>query len=63
MSSQTTETQPIRTPVVANRSGAVAAVLSTIFPGLGQAYLGHRRTALIFATPVIALIAFIGLVL
>jgi len=44
-------------PVANKRSGAVAAVLSTIFPGLGQAYLGDRRTALIFALPVLALIA------
>lgn len=63
MNSQTIETQPSRTPVAAKRSGAVAAVLSTLFPGLGQAYLGDRRTALIFAAPVIALITFVGLVL
>ena len=37
------------------RSGAVAAVLSFIFPGLGQAYLGRKREALIFAVPVLAL--------
>ncbi len=37
------------------RSGAVAAVLSFIFPGLGQAYLGRRREALIFAVPVLVL--------
>jgi len=36
-----------------NRSGAVAAVLSFIFPGLGHAYLGLRRPALIFALPVL----------
>lgn len=39
------------------RSGATAAVLSAIFPGLGQAYLGRRRDALIFAVPIIVLLA------
>ena len=48
-----------REPYGRARSGARAAVLSTIFPGLGQAYLGHRRAALTFAAPVLAL----GLVL
>lgn len=57
MNSETTKTQPFRTPVAPQRSGAVAAGLSTIFPGLGQAYLGDRRTALTFALPVVALIA------
>jgi LCP family protein required for cell wall assembly len=42
------------------RSGAVAAVLSFIFPGLGQAYLGRKREALIFAVPLLAL--FFGVV-
>ena len=37
------------------RSGSVAAILSFLFPGLGHAYLRHRRTALIFAAPVAAL--------
>jgi LCP family protein required for cell wall assembly len=36
-----------------SRSGATAAFLSFIFPGLGQAYLGKRREALIFAVPVL----------
>lgn len=40
------------------RSGAVAALLSFIFPGLGQAYLGDRRMALAFSLPVVLLIAF-----
>ena len=39
------------------RSGAVAALLSFLFPGLGQAYLGQRRTALAFAMPILGLIA------
>jgi LCP family protein required for cell wall assembly len=33
----------------------VAAVLSFIFPGLGHAYLGRRREALLFAVPVLIL--------
>ena len=44
-----------------NRSGAVAAVLSFIFPGLGQAYLRRRRDALIFAVPTIVVFAALGL--
>ena len=32
-----------------SKSGAVAAALSFIFPGLGQAYLGLSRAAIIFA--------------
>ena len=46
-------------PGAERRSGAVAAILSFIFPGLGQAYLGDRRRALLFALPVVALIALI----
>ena len=34
----------------------VAAALSFIFPGLGQAYLGLSRAAMIFALPVIAVL-------
>ncbi len=41
------------------RSGAAAAVLSFVFPGLGHAYLGLRRQALIFAAPV--LVVFLAL--
>ncbi len=58
MNSDTTETQSSRAPGAQKRSGAVAALLSTIFPGLGQAYLRDHRTALIFAAPVVALILF-----
>jgi LCP family protein required for cell wall assembly len=57
LSSETTVTVDTKPP--ARKSGALAALLSAIFPGLGQAYLGERRTALIFATPVLALIAFV----
>lgn len=39
----------------AERSGTVAAILSFVFPGLGHLYLGRRRTALIFALPVVVL--------
>jgi len=62
LNSETTETQPSRASVAPRRSGAIAAVLSTIFPGLGQAYLGDRRTALTFALPVIALVAVVVLI-
>jgi LCP family protein required for cell wall assembly len=39
-----------------DKSGAVAALLSLAFPGLGQAYEGRRRAALAFAIPVAVLI-------
>ncbi|MEY2470035.1 MAG: polyisoprenyl-teichoic acid--peptidoglycan teichoic acid transferase [Actinomycetota bacterium] len=55
--------QGLRTPGAPRRSGAVAAFLSFIFPGLGQAYLGDRRRALMFAAPVIAVIGIAVLVL
>ncbi len=38
------------------RSGAVAAALSFLFPGLGQAYLRDRRGALVFSLPVLLLL-------
>ena len=38
-------------------SPALAAVLSFVFPGLGQAYAGRRRSALIQALPALALVA------
>ncbi|HYI23708.1 MAG TPA: LCP family protein [Candidatus Limnocylindrales bacterium] len=44
------------------KSGAVAAALSFIFPGLGQAYLGLSRAALIFALPVIAVLLVVVLI-
>jgi polyisoprenyl-teichoic acid--peptidoglycan teichoic acid transferase len=44
-----------------NKSAAVAALLSFIFPGLGHLYLGLRRQALIFAVPAILVAAAIGL--
>ncbi len=47
------------------RSASLAAVLSFIWPGLGHAYLGRRRTAVVFAMPAIlataaVLIALVG---
>jgi len=36
-----------------DRSGALAAFLSFLFPGLGQAYLRRRRDALRFALPIL----------
>ena len=44
-----------------NKSAAVAAFLSFIFPGLGHLYLGLRRQALIFAVPAILVAVVIGL--
>ncbi len=35
------------------RPAAIAALLSFLFPGLGQAYLGERRAALLFAGPIV----------
>jgi LCP family protein required for cell wall assembly len=62
LTSDTTDTTQSPAPDAKPRSGAIAAVLSAIFPGLGQAYLGDRRNAIIFAAPVIALFAFVGFV-
>src|ERR671914_823419 len=39
------------------RHPALAATLSFLFPGLGQAYAGQRRLALILALPVLVLVA------
>lgn len=39
------------------RSGAIGALLSLVFPGLGQAYLRRRRAAVVFAAPVIVVLA------
>ncbi len=44
-----------------NRSGTLAAVLSFLFPGLGQGYLRHAELALVFAMPVIALLVIVAL--
>ena len=39
-----------------SRHPALAAFLSFLFPGLGQAYAGNRRLALVLAVPVLVLI-------
>ena len=36
------------------RSPSVATLLSAVWPGLGQLYLGHRQAALVYAAPVVA---------
>ena len=41
----------------------LAAVLSFLFPGAGQAYAGQRRAAAIFALPIVVLVALAVLVL
>jgi polyisoprenyl-teichoic acid--peptidoglycan teichoic acid transferase len=46
----------IETPSSATRQPALAALLSFLFPGLGQAYVGERRLAALLALPVLALI-------
>ena len=43
-------------PSSQRRSPAIAAFLSFLFPGLGQAYLGERRLALLLAVPVLLLL-------
>ncbi len=39
----------------------VAALLSFVFPGLGHLYLRRRRTALLYAVPVVAVLLLVGL--
>ncbi|HEX6473624.1 MAG TPA: LCP family protein [Candidatus Limnocylindria bacterium] len=43
-------------PSSPRRHPAIAAFLSFLFPGLGQAYLGERRLALVLAVPVAILL-------
>jgi LCP family protein required for cell wall assembly len=43
------------------RSPAVAALLSAVFPGLGQLYGGRRGLAAAFALPVVVLVVAVGL--
>jgi polyisoprenyl-teichoic acid--peptidoglycan teichoic acid transferase len=43
-------------PSSQRRHPAIAAFLSFLFPGLGQAYLGERRLALMLAVPVLVLL-------
>ena len=47
--------------VMNNKSAAIAALLSFIFPGLGHLYLGRRRQALMFALPAIVVGIALGL--
>ena len=52
--------QPVATPAAAeatHRSGAFAALLALIFPGLGHLYLGRRGRAAIFCLCVLAAVA------
>ena len=60
MTSEPQDTTTSPAPAAKRRSGGVAAFLSALFPGLGQAYLGDRRRAFFFAVPV--LVAFVLLV-
>jgi LCP family protein required for cell wall assembly len=39
-----------------SRHPALAAALSFVFPGIGQAYIGNRQLAAVFALPVVALV-------
>lgn len=41
----------------APKSPSLAALLSFLWPGLGQAYTGHRRQALLFTVPVLGALA------
>ena len=43
------------------KSAWVAALLSFVFPGLGHAYLGRRRQALVFALPALVLAVAVAL--
>ena len=40
-----------------HRQAALAALLSFVFPGLGQAYVGQRHLAAILALPIVLLVA------
>ena len=45
------------------RHPALAALLSFLFPGLGQAYLGRRRLAVVLALPVVLLLIGVAVML
>jgi LCP family protein required for cell wall assembly len=47
--------------VTRRRSGAFAATLSFIFPGLGQGYLRQLGAALLFGVPVLLLLLFVAI--
>lgn len=44
-------------------SASLAAVLSFLWPGLGHAYLGRRRAALVFAVPAVLAVLAVGIAL
>jgi LCP family protein required for cell wall assembly len=50
-------------PVVADRHASLAAFLSFLFPGLGQAYNGQTRLAWALAAPIFLLVAGVALLL
>jgi LCP family protein required for cell wall assembly len=51
----------VRRPRIAGKSsGALVAAWSFLFPGLGHAYLGNRRSALLFALPALAVVAIVS---
>ena len=47
------------TPPDGSRRTAIAALLSFVFPGLGQFFIGLRRAAAVFAAPVLVLIVLV----
>jgi LCP family protein required for cell wall assembly len=47
---------PARARIPAAAAPSIAALLSFVVPGLGQAWLGARRRGVIFALPVVALV-------
>jgi polyisoprenyl-teichoic acid--peptidoglycan teichoic acid transferase len=49
------------TPSSRRRSPAVVALASFVFPGLGHLILGRRRSALVYAVPVLLLLVIVGL--
>ena len=50
-------TNPLSPPGRARKSPSLAALLSFLWPGLGQVYAGHKVSALLFTLPVIGLLA------
>lgn len=42
------------------RSPSVATLLSSLWPGLGQLYLGHRQAALVYAAPILVALGLLG---
>ena len=54
---------PSGDPAESGRRASLAAFLSFVFPGLGQAYNGQRGLAWLLAGPMIVLVAGIGLVM